>query len=113
MKHIKKRVSNIIGELTMFFFSIGATDIKIDLKDRESAFFITLSCNCAKGQEKKICKLIKALECPKGEAVEEYYWGLAGNSDLDMELTLVGMMVDDHKISYEEDSLNLTLIKNK
>ena len=113
MKHLKKRVSNIIGELTMFFFSIGATDIKIDLKDRESAFLITLSCNYLKDQEEKISKLIKALQCPKGEAIEEYYWGLAGNSDLDMELTLVGMMVDDHIISYENDLLNLTLIKNK
>ena len=113
MKHIKKRVSNIIGELTMFFFSIGATDIKIDLKDSDSAFLITLSCNYINEQEEKISKLIKALQCPKGEAVEEYYWGLAGNSDLDMELTLVGMMVDDFKISYENNLLNLALIKSK
>lgn len=113
MKHMKKRVSSIIGELTMFFFSIGATDINIDLKDRESEFVISLRCNYIDGHEEKINKLVRALQFPKGDAIEEYYWGLAGNSDIDSELTLVGMMIDEHHISYDGNTLNLTMIRNK
>jgi hypothetical protein len=113
MKHIKKRISNIIGELTMFFFSIGATKLNIDLKEEDKNFILSLTCNYSDAQELKINKLVKALQCPKGEAIEEHYWGLAGNSEWDAELTLIGVMVDDFKIIYKENLLTLILIKNK
>ncbi|WP_139905077.1 hypothetical protein [Clostridium thermarum] len=113
MKHIKKKISNIIGELTMFFFSIGATDISLELQDKDEKFILYLRCNYSDAQEAKISKLVKALQCPKGEAIEEHYWGLAGNSEWDVEFTLIGVMVDDFEITYKDNLLKLILVKNK
>jgi len=40
---------------------------------------------------------------PRRHDIEEYYWELTGDDDLDTELSLVGMMVDDVVIDYKNN----------
>lgn len=113
MKHYKKRVSKIVDELMTYFFSMGATDICINLQETDEYYKIHFKCNYSGNNEEKIEKMVKYLKCDKQEEMEEYYWELAGDSDVDTELTLVGMMTDEAEINIGEDTIELTLYRYK
>ena len=51
----------------------------------------------------------QALSIPRQHEVEQYYWHLGGESEFDCELSLVGMMVDNTNIKYENDRLHIEL----
>ncbi|MCT4620757.1 MAG: hypothetical protein N4A62_15390 [Marinisporobacter sp.] len=113
MKHNKKRISKIVDELVAYFFTMGATDININLQEKEDYYKIVLSCNYIVKNQEKIEKMIKCLKCDKQEEMEEYYWELAGDCDVDTELTLVGMMTDEAEIDISEDEIKLVLYRYK
>lgn len=113
MKHIKKRIAKIVDELVTYFFSMGGTDISINVKEEKGFFKIILATNYLKKDEEKINKLIKYLKCAKQEEMEEYYWELTGDSDVDEELILVGMMTDEAELDIEEDKIEVKLIRYK
>jgi uncharacterized tellurite resistance protein B-like protein len=113
VKHIKKRIAKIVDELVTYFFSMGATDISINVKEEKGFFKIILATNYLKKDEEKINKLIKYLKCAKQEEMEEYYWELTGDSDVDEELILVGMMTDEAELDIEEDKIEVKLIRYK
>jgi uncharacterized tellurite resistance protein B-like protein len=113
VKHDKKRIAKIVDELITYFFSMGATDIDINLKDEKKCYKISLKCNYSSKDQRKFDKLIKYLKCAKQEEMEEYFWELAGDCDVDTELTLVGMMTDEAKIDYNDDEIEVTLIRYK
>jgi hypothetical protein len=53
--------------------------------------------------EEAIAKLEDFLSSPREKEFEEYYWELAGESDHSEELYLVGTMVDEGSICYDEE----------
>lgn len=114
MKHNKQKISKIVDELMTFSFSVGATDINVNVKDEDKHYIIYLKTNYLHSCRDKVSELCKLLECSKREEMEEYYWYLAGESDVDTELSLVGMMIDDCKIRFTEgDHLEITLYRKK
>ena len=114
MKHNKQKVSKIVDELMTFCFSVGATDISINIKENAEGFKIFLKSNFAKSCRAKATELCKLLKCSKREEMEEYYWYLAGDSDVETELSLVGMMIDDCKIDFiKDDNIEITLFRKK
>jgi hypothetical protein len=114
MKHGKMRLSKIVDELISYCFSIGATDISVNIKDAEGYSKISVKSNYKDIPKEKIEKLSKLMKCGKQEAMEEYYWPLTGEYDADTELSLVGMMADKVDIKYTENrNLEITLYRYK
>lgn len=113
MKHYKKRVSKIVDELITYFFAMGATDINMDLQETDDYYKIHFKSNYTENNEEKIEKMVKYLKCEKQEEMEEYYWELAGDSDVDTELSLVGMMTDKAEINIGEDIIEVILYRYK
>ena len=114
MKHTKKRVSKIVDELLTYLMSIGASNVNLNIKDEKNRYRISAESNyIQENNEQKIKKLIKCIKCPKQEEMEEYYWELAGECDVDTELTLIGMMVDNIEMDIDDDHINIVLYKNK
>lgn len=113
MKHNKKRILNIIDEIAIYLLSAGATDITINLQDREEDYKITIKSNYRKSETEQIDKLISALKSKKQEEVEEYCWELSGESDVGTEIYLVGMMINQVKVKYDNDILELIMYRSK
>ncbi|MBA1336356.1 MAG: hypothetical protein HPY66_2791 [Firmicutes bacterium] len=113
MKHNKKRIAKMVDELVTYMFSIGATDISINISDEVDSYRIRLESNYLNKYRKNLDKLQKYLNYDKQEEMEEYYWELAGDSDVDTELTLIGMMTDEAEIDYNDDRIKITLRRNK
>lgn len=111
MKHIKKRILNIINELTMYLFSSGATDISIHILERNDDYKISMQCNY--NMNKKIDTLIEILKSHNQEEIEECYWELAGDSDDGSEVHLVAMMVNRVETWIENNLFKMDLYKNK
>lgn len=115
MKHTRFKISKMVDELITFFFSIGATNINVNVQETDELFEIYLKSNFSSNTPKeKINELCKLLKSGKREEMEGYYWYLAGDSDVDTELSLVGMMVDSCSINYNEDNdIEITLRRYK
>ncbi|TCK92892.1 hypothetical protein EDC19_2048 [Natranaerovirga hydrolytica] len=113
MKHNNKRVCKIIDELTTFLLFVGATDININVKNREKEYLIFINSDFERKNEKQIQKLIKGITSPKQEEIEEYYWELTGESDVSGEFNLVGIMIDKAEVKVEGNHISIELMRKK
>ena len=92
---------------------MGATDISMELQEKDEYYKIYFKCNYTENNEEKIEKMVKYLKVDKQEEMEEYYWELAGDCDVDSELSLVGMMTDKADINISEDTIEVMLYRYK
>ena len=113
MKHLRKRILKIIDEVVNYLFVIGASDMTINVKEEDNLYKISLKSDYSNKYRKKINELEKNLKCPKQEEMEEYYWELTGDCDIDTELTLVGMMTDDAEVILNNETIEVILYKYK
>ena len=115
MKHTKLKVVKMLDEMLNYVYYLGARDADINIKELEDRFEIIIICDYKEGlPEAKIDKMIKALNVPREEEMEEYYWELAGDCDLDNELCIVGMMCDEAYVDkLPGNRLKIRLVREK
>lgn len=113
MMHNEKKLANIVEELTMFFFSIGATDVRSSVQIQDCRGKIEFDADYKTEFEEKLSSLEEYLNEPKNEGLEDFYWELAGSGDPGetSQLLLVGMMIDKAEISIEENRVKINLYK--
>lgn len=113
MRHEKQRISFIANELINYFFMIGSTNISLQIEEKESKFLISLHCNYLQEKKSRIDNFIHWIQSPRQAAMEEYYWELLGATDSDSEISIVGMMVENTDIQIDEDTISVTLVREK
>jgi len=111
MIHEKQRIAKIINEMILFFFSMGATNISTDIRIEDDETVITLETNFKGNQKENLDKLVKCMKIPKQEGMEEYYWGLTGECNIDTELSIVGMMTDRTEMEIKGEALKMVLYR--
>ncbi|WP_157047329.1 hypothetical protein [Alkaliphilus metalliredigens] len=113
MKQERMRSRKILDELMSFCFKVGVKDIHVDFKDGEENVMIHVE---GKSQEipiEELENLKSLLQVQRQDQIEGYYWGLAGENDHYQELPLVGMMIDEADVQYDNQQLNITVYRNK
>lgn len=114
VKHNKKRICRITDELMTYLFTMGATDITVNVKEDERQFIIKIRSDFVEFTDQEVNRLFQRLNIERQVEMEEYYWELAGESDVDTELTLVGMMTDKGEINFIDDNtIEITLFRYK
>lgn len=113
MVHEEKKVAKIIEELTMFFFTLGADEIKSGISREGNHVEITFESNYREEFAYKLSGLEQYLNGQKNEGMEDIYWELAGSGDPGetSQLLLVGMMIDKADINVEPEKVTLRLYK--
>lgn len=113
MVHNEKKLACIVEELTMFFFSIGAEDIRSSIQIKDGRGSILFDADYAEEHKKRLDSLGKYLNEPKNEGLEDFYWELAGAGDPGetSQLLLVGMMIDEAEIEITDDRVRVKLVK--
>jgi hypothetical protein len=109
----KQRIAKIINEMTLFFYSMGATNISTNIRTEDDETVITLESDFKGDQKKNIEKLVKCMKIPKQEGMEEYFWGLTGECNIDTELSVVGMMTDRTEMEIKGDQIRMILYRKK
>lgn len=102
MKHTDQRNIKIIDELMSFSSKLGANKYQIEVEKIDKETEIKFKAYIKHMDDKMLSSISKLLSTPRSHEMEEYYWNLQGEGDIDSELALVGMMTDDAKIDYVE-----------
>ncbi|MBM7615666.1 hypothetical protein [Alkaliphilus hydrothermalis] len=113
MDHVKSRLLKISSEIAFFAFDLGAESLQINIANNQKAYEITIECHIEGLVEDKLKDLEEQLDVPRREDIEEYLWELLGEDEESRELSLVGMMIDEVKISYNRPLLNIKMFRNK
>ena len=114
MRNNKKRICRIVDELMTYLFTMGATEITASVREEENQFIIILRSNFTEFSEKEVKRLVRRLNIERQVEMEEYYWELTGESDIDTELTLVGMMTDKGEVRFlDNNTIEITLYRYK
>ena len=113
MTHGEKKITKIIEELTLFFFSVGADRIRSGINKDGNEIKITMQAKYDSEYKGNLHSLEEYLNEPKNEAMEDYYWELAGSGDPgeSNQLLLVGMMIDKAEVTIENNQVSLVLYK--
>ena len=82
------------------------------LKDFNNEFINKMSDDLIKEiDDIELYNLKKILNTNRQHEVEEYYWNLGGECELEGELSLVGMMIDKAEISYNDSILSIKIYR--
>lgn len=113
MSHNEKKLANIIEELTMFFFSVGAGEIRSGIRVEGHSAEIEFTADYQQEYRDRLDSLEKYFNEPKNEALEDFYWELTGTGDPgeSSQLLMVGMMIDKADVQIGEDRVRLRLYK--
>ena len=113
MIHERRKVAKIVEELTIFFFSVGATKMNSGIEYDGDSAVISFQSNFEPENRERIASLEKYFNEPKNAGMEDIYWELAGTGDPGEpgELLLLGMMVDRAEVNIEKDCVELKLYK--
>ncbi|MFA9397641.1 MAG: hypothetical protein ACERKV_05160 [Clostridiaceae bacterium] len=115
MKHTKLKITKMLNEILNYLYYIGATDISAHIKEEINYFEISIESDYKEGiKDSKIEKIEKNLLTKREESMEEYYWELAGECDVDCDLVLVGMMCDFSEVKkLDNNKIKILVRRNK
>lgn len=113
MIHEEKKTVKIVEELTMYFFALGADDIRSEIQKEGEKLVISFQANYHPDCGDKLYHLEEFLNGPKNDGIEDVYWELAGSGDPGetSQLLLVGMMIDRADIQIEDTYVRMKLYK--
>ena len=112
MKHTNQRNIKIVTELMSYCYKHGSDSVHIDInkENKKIIIFIRAQMCCISKEDLELLQTL--LHAPRCHEMEEYYWNLTGDNDIDSELTLVGMMIDEAHIKYiDGEYLEMTLTR--
>ncbi|WP_024614392.1 hypothetical protein [Clostridium sp. Ade.TY] len=107
MKFKVEKKLKIINEIMSFCYHFNTTDINVNVKTIGNTSVILIKSKIDNLSNETLSNLEQTLNIPRQHEVEQYYWHLGGDSEFDSELSLVGMMVDKSKVSYENNILTI------
>lgn len=113
MKHTRQRNTRIAEELILLSYKFGAKDINLNIKHIDDKTIIQIEANNVTITEETLESIKNLLNVPRSSEMEEYYWNLTGESDIDCELALIGLMTDSAQIDLiDRNILKIKLYRN-
>ncbi|WP_066896072.1 hypothetical protein [Clostridium nigeriense] len=112
MKYYFEKNLKIINELMTYLYKLGSKNIQVNLHRDEAKTSFLISGEVPNIDDTELNRLKAILNTQRQHEVEEYYWHLGGESDAEGELSLVGMMIDNVDIYYNNDILKLEIQRN-
>ncbi len=111
MNSEQSKAIKMINEVMIYFFNHHFSDLEMSLNVKEKKTVISVS-GYSKTQPDDLVEVSESLLHPRQPEVEEYYWRLLGTNNKTNQLHLLGALVDDVSIMYEENLLTVQLIRH-
>lgn len=106
-----QKTTKIIDEFTSLLIKRGTTEIDIKLKKEDDCTTIFITDYDTSMNEEEINTLSEFLNIQRQSEIEEYYWGLMGETSNEDELFLVGSMLDSAVLEIKNGNLYMKLIR--
>lgn len=107
-----QKTTKIVDELCSFLMNKGSSEIDVKLKLSDNCTTIFITDYNTKLTQEEINTFSQFLNIPRQTEVEEYYWGLMGETSDDDEMFLLGSMLDTAKFNLKDDNLYVELIRS-
>lgn len=111
MKHEIKKICRIVDELTTLFLRRDTNEVDFKIVTQADRAIIRIVDYNTRFDDAYIDHLRLTLNRQRQVEIEEYYWQLAGETDEDDEITLIGAMIDSATVEKRDGNLYLELIR--
>ena len=95
----------IVSELMLCCHKLGGTTSHIDVNLQSNTAYYKIRSPIAYVELEDLERVRYYLNQPRDRMMEENYWMLGGQSEDDGQLMLIGMMVDDAEVTFENGEL--------
>lgn len=109
MKFRVEKNLRILNELITYFHKHNNNNIHIDIENSDEFTYFYIAGKIDDITEDELIELNRILNIPRQHEVEQYYWHLGGESELECELSLVGIMIDEAIIDYSDGVLSFKI----
>ena len=99
----------ILNDLLGYLHYKGAHVSHMDMEMLPEKSVITVCAPLPGMPEDELGQLTRILNVPRQREVEQNYWNISGEEDMDVELTLVGVMTDAADVTYQNGTLTITV----
>lgn len=109
---IARKVTKVADELIYYLLRAGADNLKVDMHKEPDRFKIIIDSGYGPEQRQAVKSLQRMLkESSRDQSIEEEYWELMGmnGNGYDPELQLVGMLVDNARVTMGEHTVHIEL----
>lgn len=115
MNHSKRIITKIIDEITVYLYSVDASQIDIAIRENNEIYTLTFTSNYNKNKRDDLTLFIQTLNQGRNTEYEEIFWQLTGLSDTADEpsLQLIAMLIDSAELTLSDEQCKLTLIRKK
>lgn len=101
----------ILTDIVAYCHNNGALDYDIKMRTVDNKFISTITCTIIDMPAEMIDELTRELNRPRRKEIEQNYWGLTGDTNTDINLTLIGVMIDEAIIVYEAPLFSITVTR--
>jgi len=108
-----KKITKIVDEITTYFMIHNSKEIDVKIVDSEEHTLIVFNVKNIDIIREEIDALEYSLSIPRQSDVEEYYWQLNGSGETEIELDVIGMMIDTYTLKLNDNNLTLELYRKK
>ncbi|SET76950.1 hypothetical protein SAMN05660297_03442 [Natronincola peptidivorans] len=112
MMNERTKSIRILHELIGYYYKHKINDIQMQLCYTDNECKIMLEGTCCRPPE-DLEKLSEALNSPRQIELEECYWQLLGDNSGEIQLSLLGSLVDSADIDFDLQKLSLTVYRKK
>ena len=104
-----KKSTRILTDVMDHCQMLGCTHFTVDFLVTDKNALITVSGKVPSLSIEELEQMRKELRIPRQHDMEEYYWNISGGEDGDGGLSIVGMMVDEATVTYQDHLLTVSL----
>lgn len=111
MKLRYEKSMRVLTDIMGYCHLIGCQDFNVDFVMRDRETEITVRAKMDNIPDEVVEKLDRILNIPRQREVEQYYWNIGGEEEIDDELPLAGMMIDKAVITRENGTLVINALR--
>jgi len=100
MDFIFEKNMRIISDLLVYCYNRGARHCQVDVDWNAGVSTCEIRAALDHCSEAQLGDLRELLDTPRQHEIEQSFWGLSGDVDIDPELALIGMMVDRADVTF-------------
>jgi len=105
MKFNFEKKIRILDDLLYYCHGLGATDYSVHVRVDPGATHFEVICPVAVIGKDEIARITETLNRPRQRELEQNYWGLTGEYELEGDLAMAGIMIDEAEVTYENGTL--------
>lgn len=108
MKLKLEKCVQIMSDLVIYCHSIGALDYHVDIEPVGEIIKLRIQAKVENLSEETLNELKEAMAQHRQQEIEFNYWSISYDTGMPLELTSLGMMLDDVIVEYDGERLMIT-----